>query len=172
MFRELGDRSGIAKALWAYAYGLYQLNDHERARLLLDECIALMRELDDRFGLAWALHAEALLDMRAGRLENAHASVGESLRIFAAAGDVSGLTLLLMDSAVLAALRGDLDRAVRLHAAGEKVRDESGAMLANLLETWQLPAIDLVQEAKERLGDANEEGRRLTREEAIALALS
>ncbi|HEV2009760.1 MAG TPA: tetratricopeptide repeat protein [Candidatus Limnocylindria bacterium] len=171
-YRELGDRAGVAKVLSGYAYGLYQLDDRARARPVLDECIALMRELNDRFGLAWALEADALINIKDGRLDDARTSIAESLRIFAAAGDLSGVMFLLMDSAILAALGGDLDRAVRLFAACEKVRDESGATLANIIDTRQLPAVDLVREATERLDDAREEGRRLSREDAIALALS
>ncbi|MBA3375403.1 MAG: hypothetical protein H0U00_06255 [Actinobacteria bacterium] len=170
-FREVGNRAGVAKGLWGLSYALYQIDDRERARPMLGECIALMRELDDRFGLAWALHAQALLDMKDGRYDGAGAGISESMRIFADAGDVSGVTLLLMDSAMLAALRGDLDRAVRLFAAAEKVRDESGARLANVIETWQLPAADLIRAATAQLGEAREEGRRMSRDEAIALVL-
>jgi hypothetical protein len=77
-----------------------------------------------------------------------------------------------MDSAILAALRGDLERAVRLFAAGEKLRDESGAMLANVVEAWQAPAVDAIRAASTRLAGAREEGRRLSREEAVALAVT
>ena len=171
-YRELGDRAGVAKVLSGYAYGLYQLDDRARARPILDECIALMRELNDRFGLAWALEVDALINIKDGLLDDARTSIAESLRIFAAAGDLSGVTLLLMDSAILAALGGDLDRAVRLFAASEKVRDESGATLASIIETRQLPAVDVVRAASEQLAEAREEGRRLSREEAVALAVS
>ena len=171
-FREVGDRPGTAKSLWSLSYALFQLDDRERSRPLLAECIGLMRELDDLFGLAWALHAQALNHMRDGFLERAHDSITESLRIFADAGDVSGITLLLMDSAMLAALRGDLERAVRLFAAGERLRDESGAMLANVIEQWQLPAADLVREESAKRREAREGGARLTREEAVVLALA
>jgi len=171
IYREIGDRSGIAKSLWSLSYGLYQLDDRARARPMLEECIALMRELDDRFGLAWALHAEALINTKDRRFDDARANIAASLRIFQDAGDLSGVTLLLLDSAMLAAFQGDLERAVRLFAAAEKVRDESGAGLANVIETWQMPAVDLVREATSRLPEAREEGRRLTREEAVALAL-
>lgn len=170
-FRELGDRSGIAKALWSLSYSLFMLGERERARPMLEECIALMRELDDRFGLAWALHAQALNDMQNGQFDTAQRNVAESLRIFTAAEDLSGMTLLLMDSAMLAAMRGDPERAARLFAAGEKVRDESGAMLANVIEAWQLPAIDQVREATLRFPVARGEGAALSREAAIALAL-
>ena len=171
-YRELGDRAGIAKVLSGYAYGLYQLDDRARARPVIEECIALMRELNDRFGLAWALEADALIKMKDGRLDDARTSIVESLRIFALAGDLSGVMLLLMDSAALAALGGDLDRAVRLFAACEKLRDESGATLANTIDTRQLPAVELVRDATERLDGAREAGRRLSREDAITLALS
>jgi hypothetical protein len=130
-----------------------------------------MRELNDRFGLAWALEVDALINIKDGLLDNARTSIAESLGIFAAAGDLSGVTLLLMDSAILAALGGDLDRAVRLFAASEKVRDESGATLASIIEIRQLPGVDAVRAASEQFAEAREEGRRLSREEAVALAV-
>ena len=170
-FRELGDRAGVAKVLWGLSYALYQLDDRERAQPMLEECIALMRELDDRFGLAWALHAESLLNMKEGRLDAARASIVESLRLFVAADDISGIAIVLTDSASLAALTGDLDHAVRIFSAAEKVRDESGVLLANLIESWQMPAVDLIREAASRLVEAREEGRRLSRDAAIALVL-
>ncbi len=138
---------------------------------MLEECIALMRELDDRFGLAWALHAESLLNMKEGRLDAARASIVESLRLFVAADDISGIAIVLTDSASLAALSGDLDQAVRIFSAAEKVRDESGVLLANLIESWQMPAVDLIRGAASRLVEAREEGRRLSRDAAIALVL-
>ena len=172
IYRELGNEPGIARVLWANANALYQTDQRDRARPMLEECIALMRRLEDRFGLAWALHASSLVHMKAGELEAAIPDIREALAIFAQADDRSGITLLLMDSAILATLRGDLGRAVRLFAAGERLRDESGAMLANLVEEWQLPAADLIREATERDPDGRAAGRALTREEAIALALA
>ncbi len=171
-YRELDDRPGIAKVLSGYAYGLYQLDDRARARPVIEECIALMRELNDQFGLAWALEADGLIKMKDGQLDDARPSIAESLRIFAQAGDLTGVMLLLMDSAVLAVLGGDLARGVRLFAACEKLRDESGATLANTIDARQLPGIDLVRDATERLDVAREEGHHLSRDDAIALALS
>jgi tetratricopeptide (TPR) repeat protein len=171
-FRELGDRAGIAKVLWANAYALYQLDERARVRPLLEECIPLLRELEDRFELAWALEVQGLTNMKDRRFAESRASLIESLRIFHDVGDVSGVTLLLMDSAMLAALRGDLERAVRLFAAGERLRDESGAMLANVVEAWQVPAVDAIRAASTQLAGARQEGRRLSREEAVALAVT
>jgi tetratricopeptide (TPR) repeat protein len=171
-FRELGDRAGIAKVLWANAYALYQLDERGRVRPLLEECIPLLRELEDRFELGWALEVQGLTNMKDRRFAESRASLIESLQIFHDVGDLSGVTLLLMDSAMLAALRGDLERAVRLFAAGEKLRDESGAMLANVVEAWQAPAVDAIRAASTRLAGAREEGRRLSREEAVALAVT
>lgn len=171
IYRELGDRSSISRVLWAISYASYQIDDRERALRTLGEAVPIMRELGDRFGLGWALHAQALVHMKEGQLADARASIDESMRLFEAADDVSGVTLLLMDAAVLAALREDLDRAVRLFAAAERLRDESGAGLADQIEQWQLPATAAIKEAALRRADAQAAGARLSREEAIALAL-
>jgi predicted ATPase/class 3 adenylate cyclase len=172
IFRELGDRAGIAKVLWANAYALYQLDERARVRPMIEECIPLLRELEDRFELAWALEVQGLINMKDRRFAESRASIVESLQLFHEVGDLSGVTLLLMDSAMLAALRGDLERAVRLFAAGEKLRDESGAMLANVVEAWQVPAVDAIRAASTQLAGARDDGRRLSREEAVALAVT
>ena len=171
MFRALGDRSGVAKALWSISYASYQIDDRERALAGLAEAIPLMRELGDRFSLAWALHAEALINMKEGRLDAAASSIGEALRIFESAGDLSGITLMFMDAGVNAALAGDLDRAVRLFSAGERIRDETGARLADVIEQWQLPAAELLRSETAKRTEAARAGRAMTRAEAIALAL-
>lgn len=171
IFRELGDPAWIAKALWALAYARYQIHEREAALRDLGEAIPLMRELEDRFSLAWALHAQCLIHMKEGRLAEAQASLAESLRIFEAADDVSGVTLLLMDAGVNAGLGGDFDRAVKLFAAGEKLRDETGMRLADQVEQWQLPLADRIRAESGERPAAADAGRALSRAEAIALAV-
>jgi len=171
-YRRLGDRAGIAKALWGVAYVSYQLDERERAHGTLAECIALMRELNDRFGLAWALHAEALIHLKEGDPASATEPIRESLRIFDEAQDLSGVTLLLLDTALQAQALGDPDRAVRLLAAGVRLRDESGAMLASVIEQWQLPGVEALHAAAAESPDAREAGRSMSRADAVALALA
>ena len=171
-FRRLGDQAGIAKALWGVANVSYQLDERERAHGTLAECIALMRELNDRFGLAWALHAEALIHLKEGDPASATGPIREALRIFDEAQDLSGVTLLLLDTALQAQALGDPDRAVRLLAAGVRLRDESGAMLASVIEQWQLPGVEALHAAAAASPDAREAGRSMSRADAVALALA
>lgn len=171
IYRRLGDRAGIAKTLWAVAGASYLIGEGEKSAPYLAEAIPIFRELDDRFGLAWALHAVALIDMKEGQLDAARRSVAEAMRIFDAAGDISGITLILLDAAMLAALEQDLDRAVTLYSAVARLRDESGAGLADVLDRWQMPAADVVRAATEERLEPARRGRAMSREEAIAYAL-
>ena len=171
-YRELGDRAGVAKALWGVALVSYQLDERPRGLATLAECIALMRELDDRFGLAWALHAEALIHLKDGDPASATKPIREAVRIFDEAQDLSGVTLLLLDAALQAQALGDVDRAVRLLAAGERLRDESGAMLASLIEQWQLPGVEALLASAASSPAAREAGRSMSRADAVALALA
>ena len=171
-YRGLGDQAGIAKALWGVALVSYQLDDRQRALATLAECIALMRELNDRFGLAWALHAKALSYLKEGDPASATEPIRESLRIFDEAQDLSGVTLLLLVTALQAQALGDLDRAVRLLAAGERLRDESGAMLASVIEQWQLPGVEALLAAAASSPAAQQAGRSMSRADAVALALA
>ena len=95
----------------------------------------------------------------------------EALSIFAAARDQSGILLLLGAYSVLASRAGQADRFHQLGGAIERLREETGAGLADV------PVAFIDYSLPERpVGDPDamlrwEEGRRLSTEEAIRFAL-
>ena len=93
------------------------------------------------------------------------------MRHFAAVGDVSGITIFLGDFALVAAAKGDLPRAARLRAASDKLADQGGAQLG----TVGSPLDDLLPEmtrlSPEALRAAEDEGRGMTLDQAVAYAL-
>src|SRR5207302_857298 len=73
IFREVGDRSGIAYALHQLSSLAKRQSDHEAERARLEESLAIFRELGDRWGIATTLIF--LGQMASVRGDYAHARV-------------------------------------------------------------------------------------------------
>ncbi|HET7678386.1 MAG TPA: AAA family ATPase [Candidatus Limnocylindrales bacterium] len=170
IFRRLGDRSGLAKTLWALANAVFWADRRDEAAAMFYESLDLYRSMDDRFGLGWSLHMVGLLEIlsdvprAAGRFE-------EALDIFIASDDISAIQLLLLDASAIARHRGDLGSAWTLAGASMRLHEETGTDLVgmDLFEGFGLvmgppPAEDQAATA------AWERGRTLPRGEMIALA--
>lgn len=94
-----------------------------------------------------------------GRLDDAEARLSEAIDFFSRAGDVSGTLLLLRDHARMAALGGEMDRALRLIGAADTHEHESGLDLGQFeLDALGVenPLVISDQDAADRLRD---EGR-------------
>ena len=61
IYRDLGDRAGQAKALWALSDFLLYGGDLSGSEAALLEALPLFRDLGDRFGEAWSLHTLGLV---------------------------------------------------------------------------------------------------------------
>ena len=55
LFREVGDKEGMAWALFNLAILVGQQGEYARAHLVYEESLALFRELGDKEGIAFAL---------------------------------------------------------------------------------------------------------------------
>ena len=60
IFRELGDRAGLAKSLWARAEYDFFRGDFSRAVGDLNEALVIFREQSDAFQISWTLHSFGL----------------------------------------------------------------------------------------------------------------
>jgi len=169
-YRELGDRHGEGLALWGLVNSYIFEADVSEALELADESIAIFRETNDRFMLAWALFTRALGANQQRDLEMARRLLTEALQIFRENKDVSGYALVLDGFGTLAWLEGDADLAVRISGAAAAIQDLSGVGLA---EVNRNIAGFFPRElaAQGPLAAIYEEGKRLTAEQAVALAL-
>ena len=171
LFREIGDKQGIADANWALSIGVAASHgDVAEAISRAQESLRIYRELNNPFGTGWASYMIGSLELGTNDLDSVDGNFRESLGIFARARDQSGILLLLAGFAILANRRGQTERFVRLGGAVERLREETGAGLADT-------PVDFLEFAlPERPTDAADlkiwgEGRRLSTEEAIAYAL-
>ena len=55
IFRELGNKRGIAYSLWSLGNVVHQQGDNGAAQALWEESLAIFRELDNKRGIAWSL---------------------------------------------------------------------------------------------------------------------
>jgi tetratricopeptide (TPR) repeat protein len=136
IFRELNDRHGMAKALWAGSAVAESVQGWSESRAAAKQALEVFRELDDRFSAAWAYHSIGLASTQLGLLDEGEAAIREGLREFGAAGDVTGLGQLLWDMSVLEARRGRHDRAARLRGAAFGAEKRGGQALVSTLEGY------------------------------------
>ncbi len=71
LFRELGDRRGIALSINRLGVAAWRRGDFRSARVLLEEDLALFREMGDRDRVAWSLFMHGLLDNKQGEYAGA-----------------------------------------------------------------------------------------------------
>ena len=127
LWRDLGDRQGIAAALNNGGSVLQQQGDHFRAAALHEESLALWRDLGDRQGIAKALNQLGCLAWaNGGDYDRAAALLTESLALRHDLGDTRGIAIALNNLGLVAFQRGDHDRARALLTESLALRRDLG----------------------------------------------
>jgi tetratricopeptide (TPR) repeat protein len=172
--RELGDRGRIADALNNLGNLACNQGDFGSARSLIEESLAIGRDLVDLDGIASSLHSLGVVAYLQGDLAAAKALYTESLDNRRELGDRLGLARALEGLATVADALGSSLRAAHIWGAAERLREEIGTPLS----PTERPRYDQrVAAARVAVGDdaafdrAWQEGRALTLEQSIALAL-
>lgn len=149
------------------------LGDLDGARASLGRALELGRRLDHRPAIGHPLSLLGCVHERAGDEEAARRCWVEALAALLSVDDGWGLQQALEGMARLAASGGDTARAVRLFACAAAARHGLGSLL---LPDEELGHQVALEKAREELGEQGfaaewEAGRRLSRPEAVALAL-
>jgi predicted ATPase/class 3 adenylate cyclase len=169
-FRRLGDRAGEGKALWGVVNSYVFADDVEPAMAMIEESLIISRELGDRFQLGWALFTRGLILNKSGDPEGSRRSYEEALAIFRETEDITGYALVLDGLAVLEWGLGDRQRAMQIAGAAAEIQNVQSLGLAEInRQTSQFYPEDMLSE--QELASAYAEGRQLTVDQAIALAL-
>ena len=82
LYKEVGDRWGLARALAYLGWMTEQLGRFGEARELCEKSLAIRQELGDRHGMADAMLNLGIISWVQGRLDEAHRWLGESMGIF------------------------------------------------------------------------------------------
>jgi predicted ATPase/class 3 adenylate cyclase len=162
IFREIGDRRGIAESLWAMGgNALLIFSDPARARKLLDEAIPLLDGIGDLYALGWANVSRAMLDAAEGDVDAAEDRIMQAADVFIRGGDTSGEFVAVQALGSIAARRGDDQLAARLSAAAHAAAREIGIELPRIP-----PIVEPLDAALARLSPEE-----LTRESEVGVAL-
>ena len=170
--RQIGDRYMLGRSLHMLADVLAERGEFTRAGALLEEGIAFYREHGDRWGLLRSLQVLASVALRQGRFLEALPPCKETLLWAKDLGVTDVATWSLAALARVAAALGQMERAVRLLGASERLRRED---LPPLLRTLREQTLD---SARRALGEGQVEATRRTgalltlaeaAEEALAL---
>ena len=174
-FREIGEENYGMMATWLLAWMCRELDDRERSRALTEETLRRARAAGNRRIEALSLGALAMLAVDEGRLQDGLAGLKEAYRIDRVHGYHHELALDLCRFARALTRAGRWRSAARLVAKGETLRDETGESLgswavieAKLGETLAAIRAHLDEAA---FAEAWEQGRALSPDEAVALAL-
>ena len=177
LFRELGDKRGIALSLNRLGIAAWRRADFPTARVLMEEDLALYKELGNPDRIAWSLFALGLLNIKQGEYIRASASFEEGLALFRRLDNKRGIAASLTQmAAALFVSQGDQTMVYPLLAQGlsldREVGDKEGMAVSSLL----LGSVVLKQGDVATARTRVEEGLLLYREmgyrEGIAEALS
>jgi len=97
VWRELGDRVAVARALSNLANVVRLQGDYALARSLYEECLSIFKELGDLTGVAWSFNHQGDVARGQGDPAGARALYEQSLAIFRQLGDRSGIASALAD---------------------------------------------------------------------------
>jgi tetratricopeptide (TPR) repeat protein len=111
IYRELGDRGGIALSLNSLGYVAYSQDDYEAARSLLQQSLAMSRQLADRRGTALSLNILGLMAGSQGDKGAARALHEESLAIRRELRDKPSIAWSLYQLGNVALDQGDYEAA-------------------------------------------------------------
>ena len=118
IFRELGDRRGIAESLWAIGGNpVLLLNRPREARERLLEAIAALEAAENTNGLSWAFLSVAMAEAILGDTDAARRMTLRAGALFLADGDLPGQLVSVQSLASLLARAGRDGEAIRLQAA-------------------------------------------------------
>jgi predicted ATPase/class 3 adenylate cyclase len=170
--RRLRNDKIVGRFLQAEGYMAFMTDDLPRARVLLEEALAVALRQGEEGPIAIGHHTVGQVARLEGRYADAAEHYRAALQFVHAVGDTAQLTEPLQGLAACAIATGDADRGVRLLGANDAIRERLGG---GPPPEW-LRLGDPLSEARTRLGDdayerAWNEGRQLTVDEAVELAL-
>lgn len=107
LFRQIGDRRGMAFAMVSQGRALRWEGDYERATALLNASLEIFRELDDQWRIAYALLSLADVALDQGAVEAANEALYDALGVYRQLADTVGAGWALINLGRVAHVAGD-----------------------------------------------------------------
>jgi serine/threonine-protein kinase PknK len=171
LWLELGDQWQAALATARLGYSSLFEGAYEQALSHVDEIMPVIRARGDRFWLITGLTGVAEAQRLLGRFEQARQNFAEALRLALEANDLASVTVLLGPLSNLEGAAGDHDRAVRLWAACEAIKQRiGGGPTAEVMRVRDPSAAATSAIGEDAVGRAWAQGWAMTPEEAVRYA--
>ena len=132
IWREVGDKQGLAYSLHPMGMTALARGDYLAAREFLEESVALFREVVDGYGLALALFSSGDVALVQGNDTAARAYYEESVKLYRVLDDDWGVTLPLTSLGRLAWVQGDYETARRMVEEALAIRRETDSWLIGI----------------------------------------
>ena len=171
-FRDLGDEHYALRAARAHAWAYYESGDLERSRELYEEILPRARATHHELVEAIALDGLAEIAADEGRFVDAVSMLEESHRILSALNDLLLVAASVGRFASLLALAGKATTAAQVLSSSMALMEEIGARPPWFTRiTEKTLAVIRTQLDEPAFARAWEQGRTLTADEAVAVAL-
>jgi predicted ATPase/class 3 adenylate cyclase len=173
MFRSLGDDHYVLLAIRLLAWMHYELGDRARARSLHEEVVRRASATGNERMQATSLGALGEYALYEGRIEDALPLLAESSRIYRDVGERPELVVNLWRFARALAITERPGEAARVFSAAEALREEIGASPYRWMEEINEDTLAAIRAQLDEaaFAEAWEQGRTLTVDQAVALAL-
>jgi non-specific serine/threonine protein kinase len=176
LFRDVGDRSGIALSISNLGHVAKREGSYGAAGKLYAESLAIRRELGDRAGIAASLYDLGVVARREAHYDTARDLFTESVALHQAIGNKFGAAVSLMSLGVLAENLMDLEKSRSLYIESLQIFRELNhkpRIATALLNLGALAARQSDQEeGRSKLEESLAIQRELSNQHDIALVLS
>jgi predicted ATPase/class 3 adenylate cyclase len=171
LWQELGDQWQAALATLTLGMSSLVEGGYEQALSYFEEFVPVVRARGDRFWLISGLTSMAQAQHLLGRFEQARQNFGEALRLALEANDLASVTIALDPLSNLEDAAGDHDRAVRLWAASQAIKQQiGGGAPAEVMRVSDPSAAARLAMGEDAVGRAWAEGWAMTPNEAVRYA--
>jgi predicted ATPase/DNA-binding SARP family transcriptional activator/DNA-binding CsgD family transcriptional regulator len=126
LFRQAGDKPGLALGLSGVGGTALQQGDVERATALLEESLRVYRELGDKWGISATLVHPGIISLKNGDYARATRYFEEALAVSREVGTRLPACISLYNLAFIARAEADHKRAVQLYLEGLELAAEAG----------------------------------------------
>ena len=126
IYREVGDRQGIASALIKLGNAATEMGHYAKASGFLEEALKTWRELKDKHGMARSLISSGWVGLRSGKYDLAKTRLVEALDLSRKSGDTRNIAFELSGLSEVALRQQDYARATQLVEESLALRRQLG----------------------------------------------
>jgi predicted ATPase/class 3 adenylate cyclase len=174
LLRDEGDEHRELQSMRLLAWACNELGEPQRYRVIHEEIVHRARAIGDKDNAAFSLASLSWVATGEGRTAEALAMLEEAYRLDREMGDPSAIDVMLLRFARALAFADKPGPAIRLLGAAEVMHEEAGwtypDWVVSIRETAMVRARAALGE--DAFAEAFEQGRRLTADEAAAIAVA